>query len=1550
MKTTNKKEWPVAIKSIVMAMAGAGLVSLPYMVYANPTGGQVAAGNVTIRQESATKVGITQTTAKGIIDWQKYSIGANEQVQYYQPSASSVTLNRVVGQDPSQILGRLTANGQVFLVNPNGIYFGKNAQVDVAGLVASTHNIRNEDFLAGRYNFNIPGKPGASVINEGAIRIADTGIAAFVAPSVANRGVIVARLGKVAMAAANGFTLDFHGDQLLSFLVTDEVAKTAFDIDGKQLTSFVENSGRIEAQGGYVLLTAKAAESAIHGVINQSGVIEATTVGTKNGEIILHAGKGTLEVSGTLDASAPNGGDGGFVETSGAHVNVGKIKVTTLAAKGENGTWLIDPVNFTIAANGGNMTGEQVREALTGGNFGIGTDISGMPSNIYVNDTVSWSGSKLTFSASGNIYINAVLTGASSAKLALFYGQETTGGMSYDFILGNGAKINLAAGENFSTKKGSLGAVKNFTVITSLGTAGSTTATDLQGMNGNLSKNYALGADIDATATRGWNGGEGFLPVGTKGANFTGSFAGLGHHIDNLYINRPTAPAVGLFGDLSYGSVRDVGLNSVDIFGGNLVGGLIGRLWGSGASVKNTYTTGTVTGSPTLTIITGFGNGYVGGLIGWMTPYNDSGALLGGTMTLTTSYSHANVTGIGPGGLVGSLDLSTVSNSYAQGNVVSYTNHASIGGLVGGMIHSSISNSYSTGTVSFVNGGSGLASGFVGLSNGSPSSMSYWDTQSSGKSTSVGGTGKTTAQMQQQATFTGWDFVNTWRIVEGSSYPMLRALTQGKITLTAPARDIEKVYDKTPWHGGIIDYAGFTGGDTGSSLLGTLRWIGTAEGAINAGSYTLAPTGLSSQKYEVVYIPGHLTIQPRPVDIAVSKTYNGNGTFTNGFAVSNGVVAGDATPTITGSATVGSSNAGTYNAFTTNSLISSDSNYTANPQYVYSGELGKVAARIDPAMLNLLGVTGRREYDGTTNAYWNDNTQLQGLLDSDIGKVALVSGSGILSAKDAGQRQLVSTGNLLLGGQAAQNYSLTTENSHWVITARPINIEVRPLTISAKNVSKVYDGLEVKTLADLQKLGFTITAGDTLANGDTLPAIGVPGTGSWSGTLNVTGAGNTWQGAVNANTDKNPYYAIRPRGLSSPNYEITYRDATLIITPAELMLWAVTQTKAYDGTTKSNLDIGAKGLMKDDTVIGAQEFDSKNVGKNLVKLVGYSINDGNNGNNYKVTIDGVSIGTIIPRLVNSYGTTVDDKAFDGTAYATVRGTKIDSIFGDDVQIVGNWRSAFSDKYVGNGKPVEVWWDLKGVDARNYELTFDHAFFQGNILPPAAIHDRINYYLDATHKNIETSEIMFRTTKAGVNIFNENLKSILDSGGDVRASYFKWSEARKNHSDETGWTYLWHIGTDYGVNSVHAALSISGAIGGIFSGATSAKAAWHSAIEENAKALGYGDDIVKIWKDGSDSVIDVIDFVKSAKDFGDGFVNWTDNFYLPAFAKKNDVAKKLVESGKIYYAKDGTLKLSSKLGQLMRSAMKTEGFNLAIDGLKLSSDLVQLINNSVSDID
>ena len=424
MKTT-KTTGPQTVKRIVLALASAGLASLPQLSQANPEGGQVVAGSATIRQETPNKVAVSQTTAKAIVDWRSFSVGANEQIQFYQPSASSVTLNRVVGEDPSKILGRLTANGQVFLVNPNGIYFGKGSQIDVAGLVASTHNIRNEDFLAGKYLFNIQGKPDAAVINEGTIRVADTGIAAFVAPSVANRGLIVAKLGKIALAAANGFTLDFTGDELLTFLVSDEIAKTAFDIEGKQLTSFVENSGRIEAQGGHVLLTAKAAENAIHGVINQTGVIEATTVGTQNGEIILNAGKGSLNVSGTLDASAPNGGNGGFVETSGSHVTIDpNAKITTTAPYGKYGTWLIDPNDFTIAAVGGNITGASLSSNLASNNVVIQTATAGTPGgngDIFVSDSVAWNANThLTLRADRDVHINNDITASSNSTVSVF--------------------------------------------------------------------------------------------------------------------------------------------------------------------------------------------------------------------------------------------------------------------------------------------------------------------------------------------------------------------------------------------------------------------------------------------------------------------------------------------------------------------------------------------------------------------------------------------------------------------------------------------------------------------------------------------------------------------------------------------------------------------------------------------------------------------------------------------------------------------------------------------------------------------------------------------------------------------------------------------------------------------------------------------------------------------------------------------------------------------------------------------------------------------------
>ena len=220
----------------------------PVIVYANPQGGVVSAGQAAITQ-SGKELDVNQTSDKAVIDWRSFNINADELTVFHQPSSSSMTLNRVGDVNPSQILGLLTANGQVVLVNPNGVFFGPNSTVDVSGLVASTANITNGDFMAGNLNFSQAGNPNASIINEGTITAQDAGLVGFVAPSVVNNGVINARLGKVQLSSGDTFTLDMAGDKLISVAVSDEVKQ--------QIAS---NTGTITADGGTIALTAAARE------------------------------------------------------------------------------------------------------------------------------------------------------------------------------------------------------------------------------------------------------------------------------------------------------------------------------------------------------------------------------------------------------------------------------------------------------------------------------------------------------------------------------------------------------------------------------------------------------------------------------------------------------------------------------------------------------------------------------------------------------------------------------------------------------------------------------------------------------------------------------------------------------------------------------------------------------------------------------------------------------------------------------------------------------------------------------------------------------------------------------------------------------------------------------------------------------------------------------------------------------------------------------------------------------------------------------------------
>jgi len=600
--------------------------------------------------------------------------------------------------------------------------------------------------------------------------------------------------------------------------------------------------------GGNITLSSSGAggTTTVAGVVSATGNLPSPPGGGGAGgegvggniKILGNMQTGTVNLSGTIDASAsitpsPLAGEGrgegvagGFIETSAAYVNIADTaRVTTAAAacpepcrRGKSGLWLIDPFDFTIAATGGNITGATLSSSLGGGNVSIlsSSGTGGTAGDVNVNDAVAWSANKLTLNAQNNININATMNGSGSASLALEYGQAAVAaGNLSDYIVH--AAVNLPAGNNFSTKLGSDGAVKNYTVITSLGAAGSVTGTDLQGMNGGLAGNYALGSNIDATATSAWNAGTGFAPVGNFTTQFTGNFDGLGHTISNLFINRPTTGNVGLIG-CSGTAIQNVGLVGGSVSGANnmangmtkFVGGLVGINLGT---VSNSYATCSVSGS-----------GQVGGLVG----YN------GGN--ISNSYATGNVSGsssdpVNPvllGGLAGSNSAGTISNSYATGNVYAtagsggwvgglagYTNAGTIisntyatgsvndgsnpgasyhaaGGLVG-VHHGTISNAYATGSVS----GYASVGGLVGNSDGIVSN-SFWDTQTSGQPTVGVGTntgtltnvvGMSTTGFMTQANFipagvggTNWDFTNTWWMSEGNTRPFLRSEYSTTIT------------------------------------------------------------------------------------------------------------------------------------------------------------------------------------------------------------------------------------------------------------------------------------------------------------------------------------------------------------------------------------------------------------------------------------------------------------------------------------------------------------------------------------------------------------------------------------------------------------------------------------------------------------------------------------------------------------------------------------------------------------------------------------------------
>ncbi|WP_167773002.1 YDG domain-containing protein [Ramlibacter humi] len=712
--------------------------------WALPAGGRVAGGSGNLQTSGSTLV-VNQTTDRLIVDWDKFNVGAGETVRFVQPGAGSAVLNRVTGSDPSTIFGRLTSNGQVFLSNPNGILFGRTGSVDVGGLVATTLKIGNADFMAGNLKLT-DGAAGQSVVNQGTITSSAGGYVALVAPEARNEGTIRTPGGTTALAAGNAVTLRMASNQLIGLT-----------IDQGDLGTLAANHDLIEADGGKVILTSRGRDGVLSGVVNNTGIVRASTVGSKNGVIQLIAAGGTVEADGTLKANAPDGGQSGSVETSGTKLQFGPslrvdttstqpaaLSVSTAAASGE---WAISVAGDLIVGSGvGETPGDVVAANLNTTNVRLETTgaLGVQPGDIVIKESigfpaagrVAWtSNNSLTLRAFHSIYVkdhiqttgsgNITLRADSTGTCVVGAGASACGVVQIDpgkYLAVNGGKISIlydAAGANGtpippSTNPGSQGGGTGSSVFDSEGWISGLYATPVfygnnVSLNGGTLFDAMLVNDVYQLQSmrnaqgNGWNFalGRDIDASVTKASN-----GGTGWNNGAGFIPiLPTGFKGVLDGDGQDGSPKH-SISNLYINDNSTGTGLISALFGT---LKNiTFVDADVTGTSKTGIAAGRGNFQlrVSNVDVVHSRVAASGGVLGGVVgdvfggQILNSRSAAIVDG-GPGvtggGIAGSLFFSSgglIDSCVATGGVRGFG-----GGLLGILSGGTVSNSHATGAV-----------------------------------------------------------------------------------------------------------------------------------------------------------------------------------------------------------------------------------------------------------------------------------------------------------------------------------------------------------------------------------------------------------------------------------------------------------------------------------------------------------------------------------------------------------------------------------------------------------------------------------------------------------------------------------------------------------------------------------------------------------------------------------------------------------------------------------------------------------------------------------
>ena len=1302
--------WGPIVLWVLTAVASPGVWAQAVAPSALPSGGVVTSGQAQIQTQPSAVI-IQQSTPKAIIEWNSFNVGESASVQFQQPGRDSVIFNRILDASPSQILGRIQANGQVFLSNPSGIVFGSTAQIDVGGLVVTVHDIRDRDFQEGRYNFS--SDSASAVINQGSLQARLGGYVALLAPEVRNEGIVLAKEGTAALASGRHISLTLQGSQLVSVSIAEPV-----------LNALIENKHLVRAEGGLVVLSARSANALLESVIAQSGDIQAPSLLNRSGRVILDSGeKGGVSVSGNIDASgnAP-GVRGGRIVVTGEHVSItGSAKVTALGSSG-GGDVLV----------GGGWQGKdpEIREASTT------TIATGVTIDASATDTgdggtvVAWS--SLTHKG-GITKVEGSLRAAAGRQG------------------GNGGRIETS-GANLS--------LDNIRIDASAprGTAGqwlidpyNVTITSTNS-NTNESSGEWTAFDNDS---RIWS--EDIEEALDAGTNVLITTAGAGSQAGDIFVIAPIASSRAL-ASLSLVADRNISIESVI------------SLTGSGSLVK-LQAGGAVTGTSAIRLNAQVTSDTVhlvateGGAITQSAALRTNNLAIDAPESAVTLNHEDNEIGVISADVA---SISAISNTlldlqhgYGPGLTI-----GQVAGLSGISASESIDISSRQSHIYILNDvetrNLTLNAGrdedpFVGPSAGE-------------KNIILKGTGPISCLGLQcpgipTVTVTGLGKLYTGSLEQGSeNIALLAGVGSGRFryfsdeyqeafdkplggtglhviyreqpTLTAYAGANTLEYGSEPEFTPRIE--GLRNGDELDDAVPTLPSISIQATALSTSGQPIAgthPTAVNSDQvgalgYGFTQVPGTVAITRKRLVIdgitGVDKVYDKS---TRGEVdVSEAEFDGLVSQTLNGQTlrdVVSISAAGAFESMNVGEgirvfLVYDDFGGVDRENYSIEAQSSTTADITRRPLTVSAATTMAKEYDGTNNAASVTSLSTNALSDDDVRPSAI---SYAFDSKNV-TAQFVQVGGISIAGSSAMNYQLMNTATITTGTINPKALRVTGLTVP----DRPYDGT-----TDIAPGTITgVTPGvSPLGNDSVGLSYGTQYSLAFTGKDVSSSANPIIFSGFDANNDP---VTVGLTGADSANYTLERPSSgspaallagstTITPRPLEFSSQSTVAPSDYTGLRTVNVaDIsvgslaqgGATGLVEaspgvyESLVVTANNglFDSKAAGSRTATIE-YRLADGNNGGlaiNYSLASTTAS-ATIRPINATISGMTAQSKTYDGTSSATVSTADVvitGLIANDDVSVSAT--GTFDDANAGTGKTVTLSNEISGEDKDNYTFT------------------------------------------------------------------------------------------------------------------------------------------------------------------------------------------------------------------------------------------------------